>query len=218
MASSLLDVCRFNPTAGGTTDWTYSSAVQGYQSLSAAGAVNGATYSYRAESADLSQWEIGTGVYNSGTGVLTRAAVLFNSSGTTSKIDFSAAPQVAIVALAEDLHSNTAWTTFTPSPSVSGVSAWTVNTAKYKQFGKVVFWEIDFTITTGTWTAGGVLSFNLPVTANSPGGASGWEFAAVGAGINFYINPSSLGVMSARCGSNLVSTSRFVASGVYESA
>jgi hypothetical protein len=103
MSSSLLNVCRFNPTAGGTTDWTYSSAVQGYQSLSAAGAVNGETYSYRAESADLSQWEIGTGVYNSGTGVLTRAAVLFNSSGTTSKINFSAAPQVAIVALAEDL-------------------------------------------------------------------------------------------------------------------
>jgi hypothetical protein len=53
MSSSLLNVCRFNPTAGGTTDWTYSSAVQGYQSLSAAGAVNGETYSYRAESADL---------------------------------------------------------------------------------------------------------------------------------------------------------------------
>lgn len=103
MPSSLINVCRFNPTTGGTTDWTYSSAVQGYQSPTAAGAVNGATYSYRAESADLSQWEIGTGVYSSGTGVLTRAAVLFNSSGTTSKINFSAAPQVAIVALAEDI-------------------------------------------------------------------------------------------------------------------
>jgi hypothetical protein len=88
-SSSLIDVCRFNPTAGGTTDWTYSSAVTGYQSLTAAGAVNGATYSYRAESADLTQWEVGTGAYNSGTGVLTRAAVLFNSSGTTSKINFS---------------------------------------------------------------------------------------------------------------------------------
>ncbi|MCA6114253.1 hypothetical protein J6524_04825 [Bradyrhizobium sp. WSM 1738] len=102
-ASSLINVCRFNPTAGGTTDWTYSSAVTGYQSPSAAGAVNGAQYSYRAESADLSQWEIGTGTYSSGTGVLTRTTVLFNSSGTTAKINFSAAPQVAIVALAEDM-------------------------------------------------------------------------------------------------------------------
>jgi hypothetical protein len=101
--ASLLNLCRFNPTAGGTTDWTYSSAVTGYQSPAAAGAVNGATYSYRAESTDLSQWEVGTGTYNSGTGVLARGTVRFNSLGTTAKINFSAPPQVAVVALAEDL-------------------------------------------------------------------------------------------------------------------
>ena len=104
MAGSVfLDVCRFTPTAGGTTDWTFSAAVTGYQSPSAAGAINGAQYSYRAESADLSQWEIGIGTYTSSTGVLTRTTVLFNSAGTTAKINFSAAPQVAIVALSEDL-------------------------------------------------------------------------------------------------------------------
>lgn len=103
MASSFLDVCRFNPTVGGTTDWTYSSAVTGYQGPTAAGAVNGAVYSYRAESNDLSQWEVGYGAYNSSTGVFARTTILFNSSGTTSKINFSAVPQVAIVALAEDL-------------------------------------------------------------------------------------------------------------------
>lgn len=113
MASSLIDVCRFFPTAGGTTDWTYSSAVTGYQSPSAAGAVNGAQYSYRAESSDLTQWENGVGVFNSSTGVLTRATVFCNSSGTGvssgqtgagTKINFTTAPQVAIVALAEDLN------------------------------------------------------------------------------------------------------------------
>jgi hypothetical protein len=98
-----LDVCRFNPALGGTTDWTYSTIVQGYQSPTAAGAVNGTVYRYRAESADLSQWEIGYGAYNSGTGVFARAVVLFNSSGTTAKINFSTVPQVAIVAVAEDL-------------------------------------------------------------------------------------------------------------------
>lgn len=100
--ASFLDVCRFNSTAGGTTDWTYSSAVIGYQSPAAAGVINGAVYRYRAESSDLSQWEIGYGAYNTGTGVLARTTVLFNSSGTTSKINFSVAPQVAIVFLAED--------------------------------------------------------------------------------------------------------------------
>src|ERR1700691_4069591 len=108
--AAFLDGCRFSPTAGGTTDWTYSSAVTGYQSPAAAQAINGAVYRYRAESADLSQWELGTTTYNSGTGVFARTSVLYNSSGSGSaqggagtKINFSTVPQVAIVALAEDL-------------------------------------------------------------------------------------------------------------------
>lgn len=101
--AAFLDVCRFTPTAGSTTDWTYSAAVTGYQSPASAGVVNGRLYKYRAESADLSQWEVGQGAYNTGTGVLARTTVLFNSSGGTSKINFTLAPQVAIVALKEDL-------------------------------------------------------------------------------------------------------------------
>src|SRR3954454_16748099 len=96
-----LNACRFNPTAGGTSDWTYSSPVPGCQSPAAAGAVNGRLYKFRAQSADLSQWELGEGAYSSGT--FARTTVLFNSSGTTSKINFSTVPEVAIVALAEDL-------------------------------------------------------------------------------------------------------------------
>lgn len=105
--TAFLDVCRFNPTAGGTTDFIVASPVTGYQTPAAAGAVNGKTYRYRAESADLTQWEVGLGTYTSGTATLARTTVLFNSSGTTAKINFSAAPQVAIVALAEDLLSMT---------------------------------------------------------------------------------------------------------------
>jgi hypothetical protein len=105
--ASFLDVCRFFPTAGGTTDWTVSAAVGGYQTPSAAGAVNGALYRYRAESTDLTQWEVGYGTYNTSTSVLSRSTVLFNSAGTTAKIGFSTVPQVAIVALAEDIGGNT---------------------------------------------------------------------------------------------------------------
>lgn len=101
MPSTFLNVCRFTPTTGGTTDWTVNAAVQGYQTPAAAGATNGAVYSYRAESSDLLQWEIGFGTYTSG--VLTRTMVFANSSGSTAKINFSAVPQVAVVALAEDL-------------------------------------------------------------------------------------------------------------------
>ncbi|MCL8485175.1 MULTISPECIES: hypothetical protein [Bradyrhizobium] len=101
--AAFLDICRFLPTAGGTTDWTYAAAVQGYQGPAAAGAVNGRLYKYRAESADLTQWEVGEGGYTSSTGTLARTTILFTSAGTTAKINFAAPPQVAIVALKEDL-------------------------------------------------------------------------------------------------------------------
>lgn len=104
-----LTACRFNPTAGSTTDWTYSSAVTGYQSPTAAQVVNGQTYRYRAESADLTQWEVGEGAYNTGTGVLARTTVKFNSSGGTSKINFSTTPQVAIIVTADDFFAPTSF-------------------------------------------------------------------------------------------------------------
>src|SRR3569833_1514200 len=101
--AAFLDAVRFNATAGGLTDWTFLSAVTGYQAPTTASAVNGRAYKYRAESADLSQWEIGEGIWTSATGVLSRATVLTNSLGTNAKVNFTVPPQVGIVALKEDL-------------------------------------------------------------------------------------------------------------------
>lgn len=100
--ASFLTRCKFNPTAGGTTDWTVSSAVTGFLTPVGSGAVDGKTYRYVAESADLSQWEVGYGVCASTGTVIPRTTVLYNSSGTTSKINFASAPQVTITVLAED--------------------------------------------------------------------------------------------------------------------
>lgn len=122
--ASYLDNCRFTPTLGGTTDWVYSAAVPGCQSPTAANAVNGTVYRYRAESQDLTQWEIGYGAYNSGTGTFPRTTILFNSSGTTAAINFNTVPQVAVVALAEDLPSLSAATnTFTGALASASVAA-----------------------------------------------------------------------------------------------
>lgn len=101
MVALFADLVRFSPTAGGTSDWTYSAAIQGYQSPTAGGMISGQNYKYRAESADLSQWEVGEGSWNGA--ILTRATVLYNSSGSTSKISFTVAPQVAVVALNPDI-------------------------------------------------------------------------------------------------------------------
>jgi hypothetical protein len=111
--AAFLDLCRFIPTLGGTTDFVYASVVGGCQSPSAASAVNGVKYKCYAVSNDLSQWEVFEGAYNSSTGTFARTTVLFNSSGTGTvtpgqsgagtKINFSTVPQVAVVAAAEDL-------------------------------------------------------------------------------------------------------------------
>lgn len=102
--AKFLNAVLFNPTLGGTTDFTVSAAVQGYMTPNAAGASNGAVYRYRAENATLTEWEIGYGTYNTGTGVLTRTVVLYNSLGTTAKINFTAAPNVGMgMPLATDI-------------------------------------------------------------------------------------------------------------------
>lgn len=100
-ATGFLDACGFNPASGGTGDFVVSAAVTGYQTPAGAGAVNGAVYSYRAQSSDLSQWEIGFGAYATGTTTLARTTVVASSTG--SKINFSAPPSVYITALSADL-------------------------------------------------------------------------------------------------------------------
>lgn len=99
--AAFLDNCRFNPTLGGTTDWTFSSAVAGYQSPTAANVVNGTKYKYFAID-NSNNWELGEGAYNTGTGVLARTTILY-STNSNAKVSFAAAPQVAIVALKEDM-------------------------------------------------------------------------------------------------------------------
>lgn len=110
--AAFADLCRFNPTLGGTTDFVYSSAVGGCQSPAAANVQNGVKYKWYAVSADLTQWEVFEGAYNSGTTTAPRTTVLYNSSGTGTatgqsgagtKINFSTVPQVAVVGIAEDL-------------------------------------------------------------------------------------------------------------------
>jgi len=113
MASPLTNV-GFTPTAGGTTDWTYSSANPGYQSPVAGNVVNGGTYEVFAKDAS-NNWEISRGVCTISVGIPTfaRTTVLYNSAGTGTqspgqsgagtKINFGTVPSVSAVLIAEDL-------------------------------------------------------------------------------------------------------------------
>ncbi|MGA7810666.1 hypothetical protein [Bradyrhizobium sp.] len=140
--SAFADLVRFIPTAGGTTDWVYSSAVGGCQAPSAANVQNGVSYKVYAVSADLTQWEISTGVYNSSTGTFPRSTVLYNSaatgtaagqSGAGTKINFATVPQVSVIALAEDLISVEVANSFTAAQQLqarkniaAAAATWTI--------------------------------------------------------------------------------------------
>src|SRR5215472_8471804 len=97
---SFVDRVIFTAGSGGTSAFIPASPVTGYQSMTAAGALVNAQYGYTAQSPDLGQWEVGYGLWNGTT--LTRT-VLFNYLGNTSPINFTAAPQVLISAMAESI-------------------------------------------------------------------------------------------------------------------
>ncbi len=102
-AGSYLDACGFIPASTGTGDFVVSTVVTGYQTPASAGAINAVVYSYRAESSDRTQWEIGYGAYTVASTTLARTTVTANNLGTTAKISFSAAPNVFITAATADI-------------------------------------------------------------------------------------------------------------------
>lgn len=99
--ASFVNVCRFRSSTSGTSSFVVDEAVQGYLAPTNAGATDGATYRYRAETRDLLQWEVGTTVYTSSTQTFTRTPIL--SSNNNGTVNFTRVPEVAIVFLAEDI-------------------------------------------------------------------------------------------------------------------
>jgi hypothetical protein len=117
MAASLALGVRFTAASSGSGSFVDAGAVNGYRG--GAGLTNGKTYRYRAESATLSEWEWGTGVWTSGTSTLTRVLTV---SSTGSAVSFTAAPQVAITIEPGDVLSFTDVMTLTQAEKNQGRS------------------------------------------------------------------------------------------------
>jgi hypothetical protein len=98
---AFLNRCIFTATSSGTGSFVESGAATGFQTMENAGAVDQGLYSYAAQSRDLTQWEIGAGVWTASSKTLTRV-VEGNSLGDTTTINFTAAPQVMITGLADE--------------------------------------------------------------------------------------------------------------------
>lgn len=121
VASFFTNVTKFTAVSAGTGNFVVSAAVTGYQTPATATAVSNATYSYRAESTDLTQWEVGTGVYTSSNVTLTRVPSI-NSAGGSSAINFTAAPQVGLVVLTPDIMRPYYFSAYLSSDQVSSAS------------------------------------------------------------------------------------------------
>lgn len=93
----VLGPLRFTNASGGTGDFAYRGPAIDMQSPASAGAVDGTTYLYYAQSLDMSQWEIGTGAYTAASKTFARTTVQANSLGTTAKINFGNPPQVFVL-------------------------------------------------------------------------------------------------------------------------
>lgn len=163
-ATGFLDACGFIPASSGTGNFVVSAAVQGYQTPAGAGAVNGTIYSYRAESSDKTQWEEGFGTYTVSSTTLARTTITANSSGGTTAINFSAAPNVFITALSADLQNASLLNSGTVSPSL--VNALSTASGSAPSYAARAF--VNFSVSGGVVTvnnSGNVAS----VTRNSVG-------------------------------------------------
>lgn len=179
--AAFLDGCRFNPTLGGTTDFIVSSNVPGYQTPALAGGVNARVYKWRAESADLSQWEDFEGTYTVSSTTVARTTVLYNSSGTGTgpgqsgagtKITFSTVPQVACIALKEDLISIEEANSFTATQKAQAQS--NIYLAPTRQV---------LTASSGTYTTPANVKW-IEVEVCGPGGGGAGSGTTAGAGGN----------------------------------
>ena len=178
--ASFVNACVFTATSAGTGSFVVSAALTGWMTPATAGAVNGATYRYRAYSNDLTQWEIGTGTYTVSTTTLTRTVTASSSGG--SAVNFTAAPVVALTSFAADISSGVAITggTVTGLTSLtlaSGVASPATNDAAALGTTSLMWSDLFL-------AAGGVINFDNGDTTITDG-TNTLDFAGATSGYRF---------------------------------
>lgn len=151
---------------------------------------------------------------------------LFLASGAVINFNngnFTATHTAGVLTLSGDLlWGGAAWSSWAPTISASAGTITTVGTtvARYKQFGKMVAFALDVTITTNG-TGSGFFRFTLPVTASTTvattfyGGESVVSAKSVW---GFLLNSTTVNVIFYDGTYPVVDNARILVSGVYQAA
>lgn len=152
----LHDMARMSVAAApGTGTIALGSAVNGYQTFAAAGAVNGETFNYNLSDFDsggnLIAWEVGGPATYSASGPSLGRVPLFSSNGNAA-INASALAQVWIAALAADFAPGP----YLSAPSSGPIEAWQTG-AIFDNYGA----SGPVTLTLPPWQAGLIYTFTV---------------------------------------------------------
>jgi hypothetical protein len=109
---------------------------------------------------------------------------------------------------------NTAWPSFTPSPTC-GTATWTVTSAAFKTWGKVTHWSMDLTITAIGSCTGGTFTWTLPNTPQTGAGGGGDESAVSAIPVGCKITASTTAA-SCQMQTALALNNHFTLSGIYQ--
>jgi hypothetical protein len=90
--------CEFTAVGYGTGNFVVGAATAGHATPENSNVIDGKTYTYYAASADVTQWEAGSGPYTVATHTLKRTSITANSNGDLNPVNFTAAPIVGVSA------------------------------------------------------------------------------------------------------------------------
>lgn len=181
-ASSFYNRVKYTPVAGGTADFATSAAVSGFRTPATAGIPNGTLVSYVAFSSDQSEWETGQGAYTVATTTVARTTIR-ESSNAGAKVNFTAAPTVALDLQAQDvaLLAPLASPTFTGTVTVP--TPFTLGAVSVTATGTQLNFLNAATGTTGTTTTNLVFSTSPTLVTPTLGVAAATSLAIAGATI-----------------------------------
>jgi hypothetical protein len=123
----MLNNCAFVAAAAGAGPFTVAGALNGAQTPALAGAIDGTTYRYHAQSSDLTQWEYGNLVSSSKATMFART-VLGNCFGNQATVAFSQPPNVILTFLAADFF-NGQYSSLSGLPTLGSASPLNVGAA-----------------------------------------------------------------------------------------